>query len=503
MVEYSIRWGVVNAMDVARRSGHGRIRPLLKSRGVAPASGYRWKKEWAWLLEEGPQELRRLRRQVGQLSAQLAERGPAKAAPALDAKTERAFMLEATVRGNSDGTIAALLPRVGGRALSHTTVNETVAYWEVVAWVAYEQFFAGHGTVGALDETFLGRDPVLLIAEPRSLLVSGAKRAEGRTAEDWKPLLAAMERLEFGASDAGTGLTKALDEAGIPRSADLFHLLGEPEAWLARFEKKVRAECAVVEKARRVLARPAGQRGRPPKAPVVDYEAARQAAERRTDEWCRLGDLLAEAIATTDLLTPAGRLNTAGQAATKLAEVRAAMGQSEEGMGLAAALGGFERQPAFAHLRVLEEKLAGVRLDLPEAERAAELARLVAETRTWRRTDKISVEWLARASTGSVADEAELAVIRAVDTAVRSSSSVECINSRVRPVQGARKRLSGDFIYLWAVHHNMRPFGRGSVREGHSPAELAGIELPTNDWIELLERVAADLDRPAGETSLN
>jgi hypothetical protein len=45
--------------------------------------------------------------------------------------------------------------------------------------------------------------------------------------------------------------------------------------------------------------------------------------------------------------------------------------------------------------------------------------------------------------------------------------------------------------------------GRGSVRKGHSPAELAGIELPTNDWIELLERVAADIDRPASEASLN
>jgi hypothetical protein len=53
-----------------------------------------------------------------------------------------------------------------------------------------------------------------------------------------------------------------------------------------------------------------------------------------------------------------------------------------------------------------------------------------------------------------------------------------------------------DFIYLWAVYHNMRPFGRGSVREGHSPAELADIKVPTTNWIELLELVKAYLESP-------
>jgi hypothetical protein len=54
MVEYSVRWEIVNGMYAARRRGHGCVRPFLKSRGVAPASGYRWKKEQEWLLEEGP-----------------------------------------------------------------------------------------------------------------------------------------------------------------------------------------------------------------------------------------------------------------------------------------------------------------------------------------------------------------------------------------------------------------------------------------------------------------
>ena len=100
---------------------------------------------------------------------------------------------------------------------------------------------------------------------------------------------------------------------------------------------------------------------------------------------------------------------------------------------------------------------------------------------------------LRAASTASVADEVELAVIEAVDMAVRSSSAVECVNWRVRLVQVARQRLGEAFLYLLALYHNMHQFGRGSVREGKSPAELAGIALPSSDWIELLGLTTDDV----------
>jgi len=35
-----------------------------------------------------------------------------------------------------------------------------------------------------------------------------------------------------------------------------------------------------------------------------------------------------------------------------------------------------------------------------------------------------------------------------------------------------------------------RAFGRGSTRKGKTAAELAGIRLPTTDWIELLDLTA-------------
>lgn len=496
MVEYSVRWEVVSVMQRARRHGHGRITEALDFRGVARSSAYRWEREMRLLLEGGRAELGRLRRELARVQAALAERPAAPAAAARDAQGERAVMVEAAVLGNSDGAIADLVFRAGGRRLSHETVRAEVAARAAVARVAFERYFEGVGTVGAADEIFLGHSLGLFVAEPTSLLISGARRASSRTAEDWKPVLEKLAALELGVSDAGAGVTAAIEARGVARGADLFHLEGKPRAWLTRREKAAEARWAAVEKARRVLERPAGLPGRPPKLRVANYAEAREAADRDVAEWCRLGDLYAEARATADHLTPDGQLNTPARAKEDLGRVLAAMAESEEGKGLAAALGGFQRQPAYTHLEVLEAKLAGLLSDRPAAEREARLARLVAETLAWRRRDKCPVEWLARASTGSRDDELELAVMRAVDAAVRSSSSVECINSRVRPVQAARKQLSEDFIYLLAVYHNLRPFGRGSVREGHTPAELAGVELPTQDWIELLDLVAADLKTP-------
>ena len=114
----------------------------------------------------------------------------------------------------------------------------------------------------------------------------------------------------------------------------------------------------------------------------------------------------------------------------------------------------------------------------------------------------IAATFTPMASDGSLRDQVEITVLKVVDRAQRSSSYVECVNARIRTVQVARKRLSEDFVYLVAVYHNLKPFGRGSVREGRTPAQLAGIALPTEDWIELLDLMqAAGSDERAAQAA--
>jgi len=296
-------------------------------------------------------------------------------------------------------------------------------------------------------------------------------------------------------------LTSAGKEAGPQMQRDMFHGLRKATAYLGRLERTCEKRQAAehetfekLEKARRASGKYQTN------GPTHRYHRAQAEAERVLGEWVRLSDLFDELRRAFDLVSADRRLQGAAEAQATVAATLEAMRETPEGRTLAGKLKGLGNPAFLTHLSVLEERLAPLGLEQVGPGREERLGREVARTLAWRRKDKTAVSVLARASTGSLADATELAILEAVDHSVRSSSSVECVNSRVRLAQVARKRLSENYIYLMAVYHNVHAFGRGSVREGHSPAELAGIELPTSDWVELLE--LADIENAAASSSV-
>jgi len=481
----------------ARERGHGCVSAYLRREGVPRSTGYRWDKELRWLVEFGAPELRRLRAECARLSAEVARGGEERTAAAAASRVrQRALILEGAVLGTSDGEVARLVSQAMGRSVSHETVNAVIAAASRRAPAVFARYFAGVGSVGAADEIFLGRKPLLLVVEPGSLLVSGLRLTEGRTAAEWEPVFATMKDMERCACDGGTAVNCAAQKAGLDVQGDLFHGLRDAEAWLSRFavtcEKRLLAE----DEARAALK--AAEGGEVERA-TRRLERAVAEADVLVAEWDRLSDLWAQARRAFDLVTPEGRLNTPSTAQTAFRAALAAMERLSVGLALTSKLKPVKDPRFFAHLGALERDLSALGLEQVGPDREGRLGRLVAETVAWRRWDKDPVARLRAASTGSLADDVELAVIEAVDRAVRSSSSVECVNSRVRLVQVARKRLGEDFLYLLAIYHNMHTFGRGSVRQGKTPAELAGIQLPTSNWIDLLGLTAADV--PAAKAS--
>ena len=471
---------IVNGMLQARQRGHGRVVAFLEHEGVARSTAYRWKQEVDWWLVEGPQEVERLRRELEETrrTFELSAAGVAFGDLRAPAR-ERAFVLTAAVLGNSDTEVAGLLALAGGRELSHQTIHRMVEDGSARARRAYERWFAGVGEVAAADEIFLGRRPLLLMVEPLSLLISGAVLAEGRGAEHWEPVFTAMEALERVVADRAQGIAAGAREAGVELGADLWHLLHRGRRWLANVERGCYRKIAACY-------------GKTAKAEPCDAALG---------EFDRLEALFRRVRQAFDYTTPDGRLNTAGRARDVVEEALAAMGRTEKGRRLAVHLCGLRDPRAFAHLEVLEAGLASLCLEHVGPDREAALARLVAETLAWRRSDKTPVHELAKASCESLADRVELAVLGVVDLAVRSSSAVEGVNARVRLVQVARKRLSEEFIYLLAVYHNLKPFGRGSVRAGSTPAQLGGLELPTDDWLALLDLAADAAGQAAAEAA--
>jgi len=461
----------------------------LEHVGVPRSTAYRWEQKMTWLMCEGEAEVARLR---AELEARCREverlRAEGQRPRRLSRQEECWLMVEAAVLGNSDAEVATLVARAGGRRLSHQTVHAALAEWAAVARGVFEQYFAGVGSESALDEIFLGCQPLLLSVEPRSLLINALRLAAHRGAEAWEPVFASLGELERCAADGARGIAKAAGAAGVAVHRDLFHLLRPAHRWLVGCQRAYRRQAGKARRADRTATQARGKGALHKRRSAATHRTlARREAEALLEQYCRCGDLLRRIRAAFDLVTADGTLHTASRARATVAEVLDTVAGWDADHGFGRALAALKEPEAFAHLDVLD---AGIEALVAAGHDRETLAVLVAETVAWRHKDKDPVQVLEGASEGTEADELELAVIRLVDRAVRSSSPVECVNSRVRLVQVARKRLGEDFVYLLAVYHNLKPFGRGTVREGATPAALAGIDLPTDDWLELLDLAA-------------
>jgi hypothetical protein len=49
-----------------------------------------------------------------------------------------------------------------------------------------------------------------------------------------------------------------------------------------------------------------------------------------------------------------------------------------------------------------------------------------------------------------------------------------------------KKQVTQEFLWLKALHHNMKTFKQGR-RKGKSPFQLLGVDFGNQDWIGLLE----------------
>ena len=80
--------------------------------------------------------------------------------------------------------------------------------------------------------------------------------------------------------------------------------------------------------------------------------------------------------------------------------------------------------------------------------------------------------------------EAWEALSQVLGHAWRGSMLSECVNSLLRPVLDGRKHTDQECLELFRFLHNVRPFERGK-RADHSPAHLAGLDVPDDPLILL------------------
>lgn len=354
------------------------------------------------------------------------------------------------------------------------------------------------------DEIFFHGKPVLVAVEPRSMAVLLCHQAKDRTADTWLENLQDFTRMEHAVADAGTGLQSALarlrrqrqaaaaDAATQPldltASFDVFHTEKETRAVLARWWRKVEAAWAKAEKADRRLAdaRPQRRGGR-----ARTRQAAWDHVQRLWNHHERLEAGWKRAKAALQLFRVDGKLNERSWAQGEIeAACRVLVG------------------PAWAKVRSLLRDgrtlawLDRVHEQLAKAEPRKEVRE--AQVQWWRleqKKDRASV--LLAVVQGQVcrtlsADwrQSYQRVSEVLESVVRASSAVECVNSVLRMQQARHRNLSQQMLDLKRLYWNTRAFREGNRKE-HFPYQLLGVSLPTFDFWELLhsdpEKLAQDL----------
>ena len=395
--------------------------------------------------------------------------------------------------GRSPAFLSALVHEAGQRA------------GEILAKV-------NHAVMGAISqargEIFVGHDPILLMVDPHSLVITGLYAAADRDAETWGCVLLFTQ-------DRGVQIKNLAEDGCIPygKSCKLAKLY-------AAIQKDVWHSLTDVRKVIHDIEREAYRKLE--EAEKLEKQLRKQWDDAVFAEWVELNqqfeDLLAQIKALTFWL---GCLWDAVELVDwRNGEIRKrAINQwlaDETLKGI--------KQLSHPRIKKLAERLEN---QLPEMltfldEIAQPLTDWQAQVqkhfqdvscsncfqrsvaRLWRlehalrnghkKFRKAALEagqWLA----AWIDDDAQLKplaekLIDILERTVRTSSAAETINSVLRPYLDRRRECTDLvsrqlFLNLFTLWFNMHRFDRGP-RKDKSPYELAGIDLGTDDWLTLL-----------------
>jgi hypothetical protein len=355
-----------------------------------------------------------------------------------------------------------------------------------------------------LDEIFFHHDPVLVAVEPHSMAWVAGQRGPDRTGETWCALLKAWPNVERVVSDAGTGLARGVklrNEARATTSTaleqttreqvqsglDVFHTERERQRVVSRRWAGAAKRLETASKADEQVAQ-AQRHGIDARAAAGRARQAWNQAERVFDHAEQAAQALARIKAALALRRPDGQLNDRAWAQQQITDT---IGELEgDEWGKVRRLLGDVR--TLTHLDWMHEQLAHAvpepllreavtrlrywrgQMERTHGIRQAQATHLVIEAQML--CQRLSPEWpTAYARVGPI-----------LSHTVRASSAVECMHSVLRMHQGRHRHVSQGMLDLKRVFWNCRPFLHGK-RRGACPYQLLGLNLPTDDWWELLQ----------------
>ena len=345
--------------------------------------------------------------------------------------------------------------------------------------------------VGAHDEIFQAGHPVLVGVDTASTFCYLLSQEDHRDADTWGVRLLELAECGFApdaiVADFGTGLRAGQELAlpQVPCRGDVFHLVHDLEPVVTYLENRAYDALEVCARLEREQARVRRQ-GRPAQGVAQRLRRARAACDsaialaddvRLLGEWLRhdvlvvAGPCYAERCALYDFI---------------LVELQRRIASCPHRLGPIYRLLKNRRDDLLAFALPLEEELG----QMAEAWGVAPdgLRRLLrARARDPRDPRRWAEEAAVRPQLRGWYEPACRAIDALVAGAVRASSLVENLNSRLRTYFSLRRHLGPDYLSLLRFYLNHRVLERSErpERQGKTPAELLTGAAHAH-WLELL-----------------
>jgi len=369
-----------------------------------------------------------------------------------------------------------------------------------------------HAVLGAVtqarDELFVGRDPILLMVEPLSLVITGLYATADREADTWGcVLLFTQDRhvqirglaedncIPYAASCRAARLDAAIQK-------DVWHPLEEVRKVIRDVEREAFQKLKVMEQIEKRLCK------RWDEADFAELVQVDQQANPLLAQSSRLRfcwECLWDAVELVDWRSGEIRNREINHwlAVETLKEMQLLPHPRIQKL-LERIKGVFPEMLTF--LDGIAQPLADWQVRAQQHFQDPHWAALFQSSvaRLWRlehavrngqktfrqaalRTQQWLIDWLDADPT---AQELAETLLTLLERTVRTSSAAETINSVLRPYLNRRRECTDLvsrqlFLNLFALWFNMHKFERGP-RKGKSPYELARIDLGTQDWLTLL-----------------
>jgi hypothetical protein len=441
-----------------------------------------------------------LRKQVLELESTLRQ------SVLVDKRRIEDFIITALVTPPSHEGISELVVAAYGEKYRVSTgkISQlTTHYGTIAGLILLDDRVTSRFQDGLADEIFFSRKPVLVVTEPASTAIGAIELSTSRDGDSWQQVLKRFPNLTLIVSDLAKGLRKGIKI--LPQQADhqgdSWHLFREVQRLSRKLEATTSALLLEEEKARKKL-----KKGKIYRPTLQKVEAKVSANLEWMETYYQAVEKLVEAFDPIAEDQPGQfHLRSKADALIQLdAVVDTLKGLPDSRINKLVKELKSRRESCFVfldHLNARSQTLP-VKFTTPCSlspnqvrslilqeiiltqhlcqDQDNDLSILNAWHKLWKRLNQQLMPCLKNYQ------QVRRAIVKLIRSPARASSLVEMINSLLRRFQQIKRHTSQEFLYLAALHHNMKSFGSDCKRHGRSPFQILGIDFGTNNWLELL-----------------